>query len=121
MRADDARNGLASDLASRVGPGFDVIAYPRADVPKTRPRVTLAIATVKNANAACPDVVVEIDAHVSVPNVDDGKGGADDALDAALSEVLAAVDTIPRTSWTTADRGVFLDSVPAYRVKIERM
>lgn len=46
-------------------------------------------------------------------------GPADDELDAALEDVLHALDTAPAgagIAWTLADRAVFEDSFPAYQI-----
>lgn len=97
----------------------DVIDNPRADGPEIRPRVVIALRQIRNADVACPYRRCALDVHAVVPNVADD-GSADDALDAFVSAVLAALDGMRGTSWELADRGVFLDNFPSYRVAVER-
>jgi hypothetical protein len=108
---------VAADLTARL-PGVDVIEAPRADPPVERNRIVLAIRQVNPADVACPYARVSLDVWAVVPQTD--PGGANDALDAFLGDVLGALDTMPHTTWTVADRGVFVDTHPAYRVAVER-
>lgn len=111
------RAALAADLSTRL-PDVDVIEAPRADPPVERPRLVLAIRQVTAADVACPYSRVSVDLWAVVPNQD--VGPADDALDTFLGDVLAALDATPHTTWTVADRGVFVDTHPAYRIAVER-
>lgn len=116
------RDALASDLVARfaaAGVDADVIAYARADPPEQRPRVILALRTVTNADVACPTRRCSVDVWAVVPTTTND-GTADDALDAFLGSVLDALDASPHTGWTTAQRGVFAESHPAYRIEAER-
>lgn len=115
----DAVAGEFVTAFAAAGVDADVIPTPRADAPTVRPRVVLAVRAVRNADVACPVRRCSLDVWAVVPN-QDTSGPADDALDEFLAAVLDAVDGMPRTSWETADRGVFLDDFPAYRVTIER-
>lgn len=51
---------------------------------------------------------------VLVPNADPAR--ADDVLDPALDEVLAALDTTTLTTWEEAERGVFDETFIGYQI-----
>lgn len=44
--------------------------------------------------------------------------GADDDLDDALDQVLAAIDAAPQLTWSTAERGVWEDSAHGYKITL---
>lgn len=116
MSISTVRTDVAAAIAAAL-PDVDVIAWPRsADVPNAR-RVVLGTASVEPAGTACPWRTVKLDAWCVTPYTDPGP--ADDDLEALLADVLDALDAAG-IAWTTADRGVWLDSYPAFRVTIER-
>lgn len=46
------------------------------------------------------------------------KDGADDDLDAALDQVLSAIDVADGLLWTTAERGVWADEWHGYKIDL---
>lgn len=61
-------------------------------------------------------VKVELEVWIVVPIEDPDK--ADDALDAALEEVLGVLEPLEWVDWTTAERGVLADSLHGYKVAV---
>lgn len=61
-------------------------------------------------------IVNELEAWVLIPKVK--PGDADEALDDALDVVLAAIDTAPGLLWTDAERGVWDDTYPGYKITL---
>lgn len=58
----------------------------------------------------------ELSAWVLIPN--QRAGTSDDVLDDALDVVLDAIDRVEPVLWTTAERGVWGDTYPGYRITL---
>ena len=111
--ADHVRTVLAAD----GGIAVDVPDTPSGEGPGVRPRVVVQISGVENANAACSWRTVKLDLWIATGKTDPRP--ADVEVDAVLGRVLDALDVLPRGSWTTAERGVWQDTYPGYRVETE--
>lgn len=108
---------LRAQLLADGGDPVDVPTTPAGDGPTQRPRVVVQVATVANANGACPTRSMTFDVWVTTPKVEPGP--ADVEVDDTLGRVLDALDTLPRSTWTTAERGVWQETYPGYRVETE--
>jgi hypothetical protein len=97
-------------------PDVTVVPFSRnVDAPDRR-TVIVEVDTVTPASTACPGVVVDLAVWLITPYTDPGP--ADDDLDAFLGDVVTVLD-LAGVNWTTAKRGVWGESYPAYRMTVE--
>lgn len=119
----NARAVLAMALSVRLdAAGFDadVLAHDTSDVPETKPRVLVQIAGVEPASLACNGARTNKFNVWVISAMTDPAGASDDA-DAALAAVLDILDTTPRTTWTSATRGVWDGTNPGYQIEVETL
>jgi hypothetical protein len=109
--------GTRARVAAALAPAFvHVIAYPR-DVDQVQdPTAVVVVESVDPPSVACPAPVVTLSVWVVTPLTEPGP--ADDAADTLLDAALSAL-TGAGITWTTAERAVWRDRNPAYRVTIE--
>ena len=112
------RQLVAAKLTAALPPDFTVRAAPATLDGLTGPTVILW--TEQVSPGALPGTWwdVALTALGAVPRTE--AGPADDDLDAALADVLAALETDDTHGirWTTADRGTLEGSWPAYTVHL---
>ena len=102
--------------AALAGVVEHVIPYPR-DVDQVQAATAVVVVeSVDPPGVACPVPMVNLSVWVVTHLTD--PGSADDVLDDLLDDVLAALTTAGIT-WTKAERAVWRDRNPAYRVTIE--
>ncbi|GAB2474400.1 hypothetical protein [Xylanimonas ulmi] len=110
----NVRTQLSNDLKAALS-GFRVVGYNTQIDPPTKPTVMLwASQMVKGETLKRPMVTVTFDIWVLVGQ--ENTGAADNALDAALEKVLAALQPLGWVDWTTAERGIFADALHGWRV-----
>lgn len=97
------------------GTPVDVDAFPSTPDQLIAPRVAIAAATVNPPDVACPGVTVELAVWCVSERQDasEGQDRADDLLDVVLTAFDAA-----GVDWTSAERGVWAETYPAYRVTV---
>lgn len=116
-RVRDARLAVAGVVDGLELGGTEVVVDDHPSTPEQlmAPRVVIAAATVRPPDVACPGVQVEL-AVWCVAELQDPADGQDRA-DALLDAVLERLDAA-RLEWTTAERGVWAETYPAYRVTV---
>lgn len=115
MTLQASRAELALILSTGL-PTVDVVPFPRVDTPNAR-RVVIGTAKVEPAGVACAWRTASFDVWCVSPYSDPGP--ADDDLEQLLSDVLDVLDAAG-VEWTTAERGVWVETYPAFRVTINR-
>lgn len=111
-----SRAELALILSTGL-PEVDVIGYPRSgDVPNAR-RIVIGTGKVEPAGVACAWRTAEFDVWCITPYTE--PGAADDDLEQLLTDVLDVLDAAG-VAWDTAERGVWTETNPAFRVTISR-
>lgn len=110
----NARTALAEALTTAL-PGFLVRGYALELDAVTRPTIMLWQTLVERLEQISLDrLKVTLELWVLVGAEDPAK--ADDALDDALGEVIAALHDLDWIDWTSAERGVLLDRFHGYRI-----
>ena len=113
----NARNTLALALKPALGRKFNIFPAPSSLDTITKPTLVLVRNTVEKLPAApgghllntfglwviCPLTLTE---------------KSEDALDDLLDEVTEALDEISATNWTSADRDLWNETNPAYRITL---
>lgn len=107
------RTRLVEHLRTRLPSSWHV---PGGDFPEgyvlTRTTVYAVTSRVEPSTLNGAQRVYTVDVVVGVSK----QKNADDELDAALEEVLEAIDLVDAYEWTTAERVVLDDKWPAFRV-----
>lgn len=60
----------------------------------------------------------EVELWILTPKLNLEEKGADDDLDAALTNVLDAIDNTEQLTWSTAERAVWDDALHGYRISL---
>ena len=113
-----ARAALAASLSAALATASvdaDVVPYASADGPATRARVFVTIRDVTPVPGCGRGIGLDVWAvsPLTVP------GASDDDVDDLLGVLLDALDLTPRTTWSTAERGVWAETNPSYRIETE--
>lgn len=119
MAAARPRQLVIDALADELPTTLRVVEYARQIDP---PTVTTVMVRVDNVtpHPATPQAQRRYGfALIILAAKSDPTGPADDELDAALEDVLYAIErsqTLPQ--WTSAERAVYADTTPAYQVNL---
>ena len=109
-----ARTALAQALAAAL-PTYRVLGYGEIPDSVTRPTVVVWVEKIERAEQIALDrLVLTFQAWVLVGG--DNPATVDDALEAALDDVIDAWQGVPWCAWTEATRGVLADKFPGYLI-----
>lgn len=114
------RSEVADALRPLLPTNMRIIDVPRSldGLDANRPVVLLYRDRLEKAPNAQGAYFSTVSLWVITPNIDTLR--AEDALDTALDEVIAALDTIVWANWRTAERSIFGDAqAPAYRIDLQ--
>jgi hypothetical protein len=114
------RSEVADALRPLLPTNMRIIDVPRSldGLDANRPVVLLYRDRLEKAPNAQGAYFSTITLWVITPNIDTLR--AEDALDTALDDVIAALDTIVWANWRTAERSIFGDAqAPAYRIDLQ--
>jgi hypothetical protein len=113
------RAAFAAELAAILGDAIDIAPTQALAQPVQRPLLLISLPRIAAPTVACPARSGQFELWIVTPMIDQD-GNADDDVDQACAAVLDALDSLPVTSWSTADRTVWLDRQPAYKIACER-
>lgn len=114
------RSEVADALRPLLPANMRIIDVPRSldGLDANRPVVLLYRDRLEKAPNAQGAYLSTVTLWVITPHIDTIK--AEDALDAALDDVIAALDQILWANWRTAERAIFGDAqAPAYRIDLQ--
>ena len=114
------RSEVADALRPLLPTNMRIIDVPRSldGLDANRPVVLLYRDRLEKAPNAQGAYFSTVSLWVITPNIDTLR--AEDALDTALDDVIAALDTIVWANWRTAERSIFGDAqAPAYRIDLQ--
>jgi hypothetical protein len=109
-----ARAAVAGHVEDATG--LPVLPYFAVADHIGEPTVMVGIASLVPGLTGCGQVLT-MSVWVIAAQVDPGP--ADDELDAACDQVLAALTDLPTATVTAGERGVYAETNPAYRLTVE--
>lgn len=114
------RSDLATDLKALLPTNYKFVQVPRSldNIEAGRPVVMIYRDRLEKAPNAQGVYFSTISVWIITPHVDEDR--AEDALDASLDVVIAALDAVSYVNWKSAERSTFGDAqAPAYRVELQ--
>ena len=114
------RSQVADAIRPLLPQNMRITDVPRSldGVDPNRPVVLLYRDRLEKAPNAQGAYFSTISLWIITPNIDTVR--AEDALDSALDDVIAALDQLVWANWKTAERSIFGDAqAPAYRIDLQ--